>query len=276
MKKFSFSFKNVLLMTILIIAALTFIYPFVWMLGGTLKPEIEVMGMSPFGSELTFYSYKTIIAKIPIFKALLNSLIVSVLSTISVLVLGSMTGYALARLKFKGRNLIFNVILFTMVLPFQLTLIPLYVLMVKFGWVDSYAALILPYTMSAFSILLFRQFFLAIPQDLIDAARLDGLSEFGILFRIFWPLSKPALITVGIVHFMGIWNEALWPLIVVRKESMMTLPQMVTLFTVGGQAESQVGVHLAAATIMTIPIVLVYIFLQRYFIESMATSGLKG
>ncbi|MCB2199059.1 carbohydrate ABC transporter permease [bacterium] len=267
---------KVMLILLLTLASISFIYPFLWMMGGTVKPEAEVMNFSPFGSTFTLDSYKSMIEKIPIFRSLFNSLLVSVISTASVLLLCSMTGYALARLKFRGRNTIFNIILFTMVLPFQLTLIPLYVLMVKMGWVDSYMALILPYTMSPFAILLFRQYFMAVPQDLIDAARLDGLNEFGILFRIFWPLSKPALITVGIIHFMGIWNEALWPLIVIRQESMMPMPQMVTLFAVGGQAESQVGTQLAAAAIMTLPIIVTYLFLQRHFIASMATSGLKG
>lgn len=268
--------RKTLLILVLAVASVTFIYPFLWMIGGTVKPEAEVMQFSPFGSTFTLESYRSMISKIPIFRSLFNSLLVSVVSTASVLVLCSMTGYALSRLKFKGRNTIFNVILFTMVLPFQLTLIPLYVLMVKLGWVDTYAALIVPYTMSPFAILLFRQYFKAVPQDLIDAARLDGLSELGILFRVFWPLSKPALITVGIIHFMGIWNEALWPLIVVRKETMMPMPQMVALFAVGGQAESQVGTQLAAAAVMTLPIVIAYLFLQRHFIASMATSGLKG
>jgi len=268
--------NSILLLFLLTVLAVMFIYPFIWMVGGTLKPEVEVMKFSPFGSQWSLDSYKSMLGKIPLFRALFNSLIVSVISTLSVLVLSSMTGYALGRLRFRGRNLIFNIILFTMVLPFQLTLIPLYVLMVKFGWVDSYAALIFPYTMSAFAILLFRQYFMQVPQDLMDAARLDGLGEFGILFRIFWPLSKPALITVGIIHFMGIWNEALWPMIVVRKVSMMTMPQMVALYVVGGQAEAQIGTQLAAATLMSLPIIIVYLLLQRHFIASMATSGIKG
>lgn len=267
---------RLLFYVILTAAACIFIYPFFWMLAGTLKPEPEIMQFSPFSSHYSLDNYRLMASKIPIFRSLLNSLLVSTISTVSVLVFCSMTGFALARLHFRSRNLIFSVILFTMVLPFQLTLIPLYVLMVKLGWVDTYAALILPYTMSPFAILLFRQFFLNIPQDLVDAARIDGLSDFGILFRIFWPLSKPALITVGIIHFMGIWNEALWPLIVIRKESVMTMPQMVALFAVGGQAESRIGLHLAAAAVMIIPIVVIYLFLQRHFIASMATSGLKG
>ncbi len=268
--------KKFLLVTLMTVLAFIFIYPFIWMIGGTLKPEVEVMNFSPFGSSWSLHAYQTMLDKIPLFRALFNSMLVSLISTASVLVFCSMVGYALGRLHFRGRNTIFNVILFTMVLPFQLTLIPLYVLMVKFGWVDSYAALILPYTMSAFAILLFRQFFLQVPQDLIDAARIDGLGNLGILFRIFWPLSKPALITVGIIHFMGMWNDALWPLIVVRKVDMMTMPQMVALFAVGGQAESQIGSQLAAATLMSIPIVIAYLVMQRQFIESMASSGLKG
>ncbi len=267
---------KVIFMAVLVTAAVAFIYPFFWMISATFKPEVEVMNFNPIGTTITFENYRMMIEKIPIFRSLLNSLFVSSVSTASVLVLCSMAGYALSRLRFRGRKLIFTVILFTLMIPFQITLIPLYVLMVKFGWVDSYAALIVPFTMSSFAILLFRQFFMAIPQDLVDAARIDGLGELGILFRIFWPLSRPALVTVGIIHFMGIWNEVLWPIIVVRKQQIMTMPQMVALFEVGGQAENLIGVKLAAAAVLVMPIVIAYLFLQRHFIESMATSGLKG
>ena len=163
-----------------------------------------------------------------------------------------------------------------MVIPFQITLIPMYILMVKFGWVDSYLSLIVPGMITAFGILLFRQFFMDIPQDLIDAARIDGCNDFRILFQIIWPLSKPVIITVGIISFMSSWNDVLWPLIVIRAQELMTMPQLVTLFKTGGQAESQLGAELAAATLLAVPIIIVYAFFQRYFIESMATSGLKG
>ena len=148
--------------------------------------------------------------------------------------------------------------------------------MVKFGWVDTYLSLIVPGMISTFGILLFRQFFMDIPQDLIDAAKIDGCGDFATLFRIIWPLSKPVIITVGIISFMANWNDVLWPLIVIRAQELMTMPQLVTIFTVGGQAESQLGSQLAAATLLAVPIILVYAFFQRYFIESMATSGLKG
>lgn len=268
--------SRILFYLILTAAAVVFLYPFAWMVAATFRPEAEVMKFGLWADTFTLFNYNTMMDKIPIFRSLLNSAIVSFVSTVSVLLLCSMTGYALARLRFKGRAATFMVILFTMMVPFQITLIPMYVLMVKLGLTDTYAGLIVPFTMSPFAILLFRQFFLQIPQDLMDAARIDGLSEIGILFRIFLPLSRPALVTVGIVHFMTIWNEVLWPIIVVRKQEIMTMPQMVALFEVGGQAENLIAVKLAAATVMTLPIVIIYIVLQRYFIESMATTGLKG
>jgi ABC-type glycerol-3-phosphate transport system permease component len=122
---------------------------------------------------------------------------------------------------------------------------------------------------------MFRQYFKSIPQDLIDAARIDGCTELGIIFRILWPNAIPALVTVGIITFMASWNEVLWPLIVIRNEELMTMPQLVTLFAVGGRAESQLGVKLASATILALPIVLAYLFFQKYFIQSMASTGIK-
>jgi ABC-type glycerol-3-phosphate transport system permease component len=129
--------------------------------------------------------------------------------------------------------------------------------------------------MNALSIILFRQYFKSIPQDLIDAARIDGCGELRIIFRILWPNAVPALVTVGIITFMASWNEVLWPLIVVREENLMTMPQLITLFVVGGRAESQLGIKLASATLLALPIVLAYIFFQKYFIQSMASTGLK-
>jgi len=268
--------KRVLLYIILGVAGIVFVYPFLWMLSATLRPEIEIGGLGLIPSRLTFHSYRLVFEKIPILRAFANSLLVSATVTAGVLFFGSIVGYALSRLRFRGREAIFWVILFTMMLPFQITLIPLYILMVKLGWVDSYFALIVPYLMNAFSIVLFRQFFKTVPQDLMDAARIDGCSELGILFRVFWPVSVPALVTVGILTFMSIWNEVLWPLIVIRTRDLMTMPQLVTIFAVGGQAESQLGAQLAAATLLALPIVIAYAFFQRYFIESMATTGLKG
>jgi ABC-type glycerol-3-phosphate transport system permease component len=260
---------------LLVMAALMFIYPFVWMLSASLAPEQELARLTVVPSEITIHNYQVLLDKIPIGRALLNSIIVASSVTLGVLVFGSMIGYALSRLEFKGRDTIFYIILFTMTLPFQITLIPNYILMVKFGWVDTYAALIIPYMINAFAIIMFRQHFKSIPQDLIDAAKIDGCGELRIIFQILWPNSIPALVTIGIITVMASWNAVLWPLIVIRDEHLMTMPQLVTLFAVGGRAESQLGVKLASAVLLALPILIAYMFFQKYFIQSMASSGLK-
>ena len=262
--------------SILTVGAVIFAYPFLWMIAGSLKPELEISRLSLFSKHFSLHSYEQVVTKIPIGKAFINSLIVSLSTTVTVVLFGSMVGYALAKLKFLGKTLIYMIILFTMMIPFQIVLIPQYILMVKLGWTDTYLSLIAPSMMSAFSIILFRQFFMGIPQALIDAARIDGCTEFGILVHMIWPLSKPVMITVVLLTFMTNWNEVLWPLMVVRERSLMTLPQIVTLFTIGGEAESQLGSLLAAATLLSLPIIVAYAFFQRHFIESMASAGLKG
>jgi multiple sugar transport system permease protein len=268
--------KRVLLYMTLAIGAVIFLYPFVWMLAATLKPETEIAAFNPFSSHFTLDNYRFVFRKLSIFRGFGNSLLVSIVVTTSVVVFGSMVGYALSRLHFRGRETVFNLALATMMIPAQLTLIPLYTMMVKFGWVNSYLALIVPAMMSSYAVLLFRQFFLSIPQSLIEAARLDGCSDWRILFTIVYPLSKPAIMTVSILTFMGVWNDVLWPLMVIRKPELMTMPLMVTLFAVGGQAESRLGVQLAAAMLLALPIIGAYIFIQRYLIESIASSGMKN
>ena len=268
--------KRFLLYLVLTIGALMFLYPFVWMLGATLKPELEIAGFNPLSSHFTLENYRFVFQKIPIIRGFGNSLFVSIIVTASVVLFGSLVGYALSRLYFPGRELIFNLALATMMIPAQLTLIPLYTMMVKFGWVNSYLALIVPAMMSSYAVLLFRQFFLSIPQSLIEAARLDGCSDLRILFTIVYPLSKPAIMTVAILTFMGVWNDVLWPLMVIRNPKLMTMPLMVTLFAVGGQAETHLGVILAAAMLLALPVIVAYIFIQRHLIESIASSGMKN
>jgi ABC-type glycerol-3-phosphate transport system permease component len=261
---------------LLILGAVLFAYPFLWMISGSFKPETEINGFSLLSSNFYLQSYRAVFTKIPIMRALVNSLIVSLSITASVVVFGSMVGYALAKLQFLGRGALYLIILFTMMIPFQITLIPQYILMVKLGWTDTYLSLIVPAMMSGFSIVLFRQFFMSVPDALIDAARIDGCSEIRILFRIIWPLSRPVIITVAILTFMAAWNDVLWPLLVIRERTLMTMPQIVTIFVIGGEAETQLGSLLAAGTLLALPVIVAYSFFQRYFIESMASTGIKG
>lgn len=260
---------------LLTIAALSFIYPFYWMVTASLTPEEAIGQTAVLPPRLTTDHYTDMIAKIPIWRALANSTLVAGLSTLGVLVFGAMTGYALAKLRFRGRSLLFFVIIFTMTLPFQITLIPNYILMVRFGWVDTFAALVVPALNSAFAILLFRQAFLGMPDDLIQAARVDGCGELRIIFQVLCPNILPTIITVGILTFMNSWNDVLWPLIVIRDEHRMTMPQLVTLFAVGGRAEAQLGVKLAAAVLLAMPVIIAYAIFQKHFIQSMAATGLK-
>ena len=259
----------------LTLAALTFIYPFLWMASTTFKPPFEVGTLELLPARPTLDNYRIMWARAPFGRALLNSAFVAASITASVLVLGSMAAYALARLRFRGRPWLNAATVGVLLVPGQLTLIPLYTLMVQIGWIDSYAALIVPYLFNATAVLMLRQFFLQIPQSLIDSARMDGMSELRILFTIVWPLATPVLAIVAIFTFMGSWNEVLWPLLVVRDQQVMTLPQLLTVFALGGGAGSM-GVSLASAMVLVVPVVIAYVFLQRYFIESMAGAGIKG
>jgi multiple sugar transport system permease protein len=267
--------KRIALYGVLGLAALSFIYPFLWMASATLKPLTEIGTLSLLPEHATLDNYRTMWARAPFGRALLNSMLVAGTITASVLVFGSITAYAMARLRFRGSPTLNLATMAVLLIPGQLTLIPMYTLIVQLGLIDTYAALILPYLFNATAILMMRQFFLQIPQSLIDSARMDGMGEMRILFTIFWPLSKPVLSIVAIFTFMGSWNEVLWPLLVVREQNLMTLPQLLTVFSLGGGAGS-VGVSLASAMVLVIPVVIAYAILQRNFIESMAGSGVKG
>ena len=255
--------KRIALYGVLALAALTFIYPFLWMASATLKPLTEIGSLSLFPDHATFDAGSLLILK------------PGQTITVSVLVFGSITAYAMARLRFRGSPVLNAATMGVLLIPGQLTLIPMYTLIVQLGLIDTYAALILPYLFNATAILMMRQFFLQIPQSLIDSARMDGMGEMRILFTIFWPLSRPVLSIVAIFTFMGSWNEVLWPLLVVREQNLMTLPQLLTVFSLGGGAGS-VGVSLASAMVLVVPVVIAYAILQRNFIESMAGSGVKG
>jgi multiple sugar transport system permease protein len=261
---------------VLIIGALVFAYPFVWMIFSTFKPDGEIGNIRLLPVDWTIINYQLVLDRIPIGKGFINSVIVTGFVTTFVVIFGSITGYSLSRIKWKGRDTLFSISLLTMMVPFQITLIPTYILIVKFGLTDNLAGLIIPTMVTGFSILLFRQSFLTIPQDLIDAARLDGCSELGVLMRVIFPLSKPAIVTVAILTFVANWNEVLWPLIVIREQSLMTMPQMVALFAVGGGADASVGAQLASALLLAMPVVIAYLIFQKYFIKSLASTGLKS
>ncbi|GAA5345052.1 multiple sugar transport system permease protein [Planifilum fimeticola] len=267
--------KTGLFYLVLLAGAVLFIFPFYWMVLASIKTPREVFDLNLIPSEITFQSYTYMLDRIPVGRSLFNSFLFAGGVTLITLVVTSMAGYALARLKFWGRDALFSVVLLTMMIPFQLLMIPLYVIVVKLGWMNSYAGLIFPVSVNALGIFIFRQFFRTVPQELIDAARIDGAGELQILFRVMLPLSRPAMITVAILTFMGPWNDLLWPLLVTRDQEMMPLAQAATLFGLEGQG-GQWGSIMAVTTILALPVVLLYLFFQRYFIESISNTGMKG
>jgi multiple sugar transport system permease protein len=203
-----------------------------------------------------------------------NSLIVGVCTTLLNVFFAALTGYGFAKYNFWGKNFLFISILSTLMIPFQAIMVPLFIIVRDFGWLNTYQGLIIPWAISAFGVFLMRQFILSIPNELMDAARIDGDSEFGIFWHVILPLSKTPLVTLAIFTFLDSWNNLLWPLIIITKTDMRTVSLGLTEFqTLHGTAYNLL---MAGSTIATIPILLLFIFLQRYFIRGVVLSGLKG
>jgi multiple sugar transport system permease protein len=263
------------LYALLVAGAAVMLLPFVWMVATSLKPEADVFR---YPTELlprapTLVAYREVWQRIPFGRFFVNSLVFAGGVTLLSLFLDSLTAFALARLRFRGRELCFWLILATLMVPFQITLIPLFVTVYEFGWLDTYAGLIVPRATNAFGIFLLRQFFVSVPREFDDAARLDGASDFRIYWQIVLPLAKPALATLAIFHFMYNWNDFLWPLVITSSTEMRTLPAGLTLFM--GQFVIEHAVLMAGATISLVPLALAFLLAQRYFVRGVVMSGLK-
>jgi multiple sugar transport system permease protein len=261
---------------ILILGALVMIIPFAWMISTSLKTDQYVLTIPPqlIPNPATLDSYLRLFELYPIGRMLFNSLIVAGLTTLGQLVTCSMAAYAFARLKFRGHNLVFLFYLATMMVPFQVTITPLFILMRIFGWINTYQGLILPGVFSAFGTFMLRQAFLTIPVEYEESAYMDGASPLTIFLRIILPLSKPALATLTVFAFMGSWNAFLWPLFIVREQTLMTLP--VGLATLQGRWLTEWNLVMAGTVISVLPMLLLYLFAQKYIVQGFMISGLKG
>ena len=249
--------------------------PFIWMITGSFRSESDLFAApeSLFPTEWTLHGYQSIWEELPFLRLLFNSFVFAGGTTALLLIFDSMCAYALARIPFRGSTLLFWLVIATLMIPFQVTLIPVFIELFHFGWLDTYQGLIIPRATSAFGIFMLRQFFLSIPRELDEAARIDGAGHFRIYWKIILPLSKPALATLAVLHFMNLWNDLLWPLIVTSSTDMRTLPAGLTLF--GGQHVTDHAVLLAGATISLVPLALAFFLAQRYFVAGVATTGLK-
>jgi multiple sugar transport system permease protein len=262
--------------SVVILGALATLLPFVWMIATSFKTEAQVFGhpQQLFPSHLSFTGYEHVWQELPFARLFLNSVIFAGGVTAISLLFDSLAAYALARLRFRGRTLCFWLVLATLMVPFQITLIPLFITVFHLGWLNSFQGLIVPRATNAFGIFLLRQFFVSIPRELDEAARIDGASELRIYWQIVMPLAKPALATLAIFHFMYNWNDFLWPLVITSSSHTRTLPAGLTLFS--GQFVIEHAVLMAGATITLLPLAIAFFFAQRYFIRGVATTGLKG
>ena len=263
---------------ILALGAITTIIPFYWMVATSLKSLPEIMQFPPtlFPTELHFENYILAWRTIPFATFFKNSAVVSLCVVLGQLFTCSLAGYAFARLRFPGRDQIFLLYLSTMMIPFAVIMIPMYILMRTFGWIDNHLALIAPGLVSVFGTFLMRQFFSTIPKDLEDAARIDGCSYFKLFRIILLPIAKPALATLGILTFMGTWNDFLWPLIIISTVGQKTLPLGLLMFIEQQAIKTPWNLFNAAGVFSIVPILVIFALGQKYYVQGIVTSGLKG
>jgi multiple sugar transport system permease protein len=270
--------KSTIIYGTLALFGVVFVVPFLWMVATSLKGSGAIFTMPPqwIPNEFHWENYSVIFDKMPFLQYLRNSFFVTGLSIVGVVGTSSLVAYAFACLRWPGRDALFVVILVTMMLPMQVTMIPVFVIFKELGWLNTFKPLIVPafFGGGAFNIFLLRQFFLGIPKDLADAARIDGCSEFRIYWNIMLPLARPALVTVAIMTFMFSWNDFLGPLIYLSDKSKGTLALGLSMFV--GQYATEWAQLMAASVLMMVPMILLFFFFQRYFIQGFTMSGIKG
>ncbi|KAF3888031.1 MULTISPECIES: carbohydrate ABC transporter permease [Nostocales] len=278
MKKISHHFwLKILLYTVLTFYAVITVIPFLWALSASFKTLSEIASGEPtfFPKNFTLDNYKQIFLQEPLFlRWLFNSTVIAISVTLLNLIFNSMAGYALARLNFPGRRFWFFLILAVLAVPAQITLIPTFLILKSFNWLNSYQGMIVPSMVNATFIFMMRQFFMNFPKELEEAAQLDGLTTFGIFRRIVLPLAKPALAAQTVFVFMGSWNNFLLPVVILFDPEMFTLP--LGLNTFKGQYISYWNYIMAASMVFTLPALAIYAFFNRYFIESVTFTGGKG
>ena len=262
---------------ILILIAISMLYPFFVMVNLSFVKNDEIFNQAGnlFYTGLTFENYKNVFVQIPLSRYFLNSLIVAVITTIGQVLFASMAGYAFARLKFWGRDVLFLIILITMLIPPQVNIIPLFFLMRELHLIDTYWALILPVLFGGFGIFMMRQYFLNFPKDLEEAAKIDGCNLFESFFKIALPLALPIVVTLALFTFVTTWNSFMWPLIVTNSESMRTLPVGLAIFKGSFREITLWGELLACSVICTIPVIGVFLLGKKYFINDIMQGGVK-
>lgn len=257
-------------------AAVFMIAPFLWMLTTSVKGADEVYRVPPtiIPAALHWENFTHVIDTVPFGRFYVNTIIVTTVITVSQVTTAILAAYVFARIRFPGRDLIFYLYLATLIVPTQVTMLPLFLIVSRLGWIDTYQALIVPFMANAFSVFFLRQFFLTLPTELEDAARMDGCSRMRFLWQIMLPLSRPALATITLFIFLGFWDEYLWPLVVTNTTSMRTLAIGLRFFI--DESGAQFHYMMAAALMAVAPVIAVFFLAQRQFIEGIALTGIKG
>jgi multiple sugar transport system permease protein len=261
---------------VLVPLAVVMLIPLLWMLVTSVETLAETQHYPPVlvPKSIQTSNYTQVLRDAPFARWFLNTVVVTTATVVGNLFFCSLAGYAFARIKFFGREVVFVLVLVTLMIPFQVVMIPTFLIVRKLGMIDTLGGLILPNLAQAFGIFLLRQFFRTLPIELEEAARIDGASRLGVLFKIVLPLSGPALATLAVITFMWTWNDFLWPLITIYSPNNMTLQLGLTTFT--GAHQSATNLLMAANVMSMVPVLLLFFFAQRYFIRGIATTGLKG
>ena len=262
--------------TVLAVGLALWLIPFLWMVLGSVKTQGEILRRPPtwFPENPTGENFAQWFGPLDFGHFFANSLIVAVVTVLGNIVFCSMVGYALAKMDFPGKKVLFLLVMVTLMVPGVVTFVPLFVMVSSLGLVNTYPALILPFITAPIGVFLMRQFILGIPDALLEAARLDGAGEWRIFSRIVMPLCGPPLATLGILTFLASWNNFLWPLVAAQTEEMYTLPVALSLYSTGQNATNY-GLLLAGSVLVIAPIIVLFVFLQRWFIRGVATTGLK-
>jgi len=269
--------SNVLWYVVVIVLAFAVVLPFIWMITTSLKGQTEVFAYPPtwIPKQLQWQNYLEVWKEAPFARYFLNSAIVAFCVTLGQLTSCVLAAFAFARMKFKGKNAMFLVFMSTTMISTQVTLIPSYLIIKTLNWTDHYQALIVPFLANAFGVFMIRQSFRTIPREMEEAAKMDGCGRFRFLVQIMLPLCKPILASQALFAFMGNWNSYLWPLIVTNRDTMRTLQIGLRYFVSGEGGNTQWGVYMAAAVLVSVPVVIIYFLVQKTFVESMASTGLK-
>ncbi len=260
---------------VVIAGALAMVVPFLWMLGVAFRTSGDLYADPAriLPGQWTLQGVQAVLDQLPFARLIVNTFVFAGGATLLMLLFDSMTAFALARLRFPGRNAVFVLILATLMVPFQVTIVPVFLTLFHLGWLNSYQGLIIPRATSALGIFMLRQFFLRLPAELDDAARIDGAGNFTVYWRIILPNAKPALASLFIIQFAALWNDFLWPLVISNNVNMQTLPAALTIFS------SQSGIDhaalMAGAAISLTPLAIAFLLLQRFFVQGVAASGIK-